>query len=110
MKTDKIITMVIFSLFLSIGTGFSQNYTRSFLEQQSLHNTTVGGEPVLLVWYPEYETLGVFSRKINNDVIEVTNIDVHGVTNEGKLERLPQYPHVFWMIWSHWYPGTSINS
>ena len=85
-------------------------YTRSFLEQQSLHDTTVGGEPVLLVWFPEYETLGVFSRRINNDVIDVTNIDVHGVTNEGKLERLPQYPHVFWMIWSHWYPGTSINS
>jgi hypothetical protein len=85
-------------------------YTRSFLEQQPLHNTTVGGEPVLLAWFPEYETLGVFSRKINNEVIDVTNTDVHGVTTEGKLERLPQYPHVFWMIWSHWYPGTSINS
>lgn len=85
-------------------------YTRSFLDQQPLLNTTIGGEPVLLAWFPEYETLGVFNRTINDRVVEVSNIDVHGVTEEGKLGRLPQYPHVFWMIWSHWFPGSGINS
>jgi hypothetical protein len=85
-------------------------YTRSFLEQQPLHNTTVGGEPVLLAWFPEFETLGVFSRKFDGRTIEVTNVDVHGESSEGRLNRLPQYPHVFWMIWSHWYPESGINS
>jgi len=84
-------------------------YTRTFLAQHQLLNTVVGGEPVLVAWFPEYETLGVFSRKISDDVIEVSNIDVHGVTDVGKLDRLPQYPHVFWMIWSHWYPKSGVN-
>ena len=85
-------------------------YTSSFLDKNPLHNTNVGGEPVLLAWFPEYETLGVFSRVLNGRTIDVTDVDVYGESNEGKLNRLPQYPHVFWMIWSHWYPESSINS
>ena len=83
-------------------------YTRSYLERKNLHNTTIGGKPVLVAWFPEYETLGVFSRSVNGQVVEVSDIDVYGNTAEGKLERLPQYPHVFWMVWSHWYPQSKV--
>jgi hypothetical protein len=83
-------------------------YTRSYLERENLHNTTIAGKPVLVAWFPEYETLGVFSRSINGRVIQVSEIDAYGNTAEGKLERLPQYPHVFWMVWSHWYPQTKV--
>ena len=83
-------------------------YTRSFLEETLLHNTMIGGEPVLVAWFPEFETVGVFSRGVEGNEIEVGEIDVHGNTPDGKLERLPQFPRVFWMVWSHWFPGTSI--
>ena len=83
-------------------------YARSFLEQRPLHNTEIGGEPVLVAWFPEYETLGVFSRKVDGQTLEIAEIDVFGNTSAGKLERLPQYAHVLWMIWSHWFPETRV--
>ena len=85
-------------------------YARSFLEQNPLYNTNIGGQPVLIAWFSEYETLGIFSRKINGRTVKVSAIDVYGQTDEGKLERLPQYPHVFWRVWSHWFPETSVKS
>ena len=84
-------------------------FTRNFLEQQPIYNTIVGGEPVVLAWFPEYETLGVFSRRIDGREIEVSDIDVYGNTGDGKLKRITQYPHVFWMVWSHWFPDTKVN-
>jgi hypothetical protein len=83
-------------------------YTRSFLEETPVHNTMIGGQPAVVAWFPEFETLGVFSRRVEGRDIEVSEIDVYGNTPDGKLERLPQYPHVFWMVWSHWFPDTSI--
>ena len=93
---------------ISLG-GEQMAFSRSFLEQQPIHNTIVGGEPVVIAWFPEYETLGVFSRRINGREIEVSDIDVYGNTGEGKLKRITQYPHVFWMVWSHWFPDTKVN-
>jgi len=84
-------------------------FTRNFLEQQPIYNTIVGGEPVVMAWFPEYETLGVFSRRIDGREIEVSDIDVYGNTGDGKLKRITQYPHVFWMVWSHWFPDTKVN-
>ncbi|MFW2440778.1 MAG: DUF3179 domain-containing (seleno)protein [Arenicellales bacterium] len=83
-------------------------YALSYLEKEGVHNTTIGGKPVLVAWFPEYETLGVFSRSIDGLVSEFSEVDVYGNTKVGKLERLPQYPHVFWMVWSHWYPQTKV--
>jgi hypothetical protein len=74
-----------------------------------LHNTVVGGQPLVVAWFPEFETLGVFNRRVDGRDIEVGEIDVYGNTPDAKLERLPQYPHVFWMVWSHWFPDTSVR-
>jgi hypothetical protein len=63
----------------------------------------------LVAWFPEYETLGVFSQRIDGREIEVSDIDVYGNTGNGKLKRITQYPHVFWMVWSHWFPDTKVN-
>jgi hypothetical protein len=90
---------------LNLG-GEQVAYARSFLESERLENSTIGGVHVLVAWFPEYETLGVFARP---DEVEVREVDVHGNTPGGRLERLPQYPHVFWMVWSHWYPGTDVR-
>ena len=94
---------------INIG-GEQVAYTQQFFAKQPIHNTTIGGEPMVVVWFPQYETVGVFSRWLNGSVIEVSDIDAYGNTKHGKLSRLPQYPHVFWMIWSHWYPQTKVMS
>ena len=89
-------------------TGEQVAYARSFLEQNPLHKTMIGDKPVLVAWFPKYETLGVFSRVVDGRVVEIDEVDVHGNTSAGRLERLPQYPHVLWMIWSHWFPSTKV--
>lgn len=85
-------------------------YALSYLQKTPVHNTMIGGQPVVVAWFPEFETLGVFNRHLNGRDIEVSEIDVYGNTPEGKLERLPSYPRVFWMVWSHWFPSTKIMS
>jgi hypothetical protein len=94
---------------ISLG-GEHVAYSRNFFKKQPIYNTVVGGTPVVLAWFPEYQTLGVFERRVNGGEIEVSEIDVYGNTDKGKLKRVPQYPHVFWMVWSHWYPDTKVNS
>ncbi|MEA3277120.1 MAG: DUF3179 domain-containing (seleno)protein [Pseudomonadota bacterium] len=94
---------------LNLG-GEQVAYTRAFLERTPVHNSRVAGEPVVVAWFPDYETVGVFSRRLNGQEVEVSDIDVHGNTPHGKLNRLPQYSHVFWMVWSHWFPDTGVDS
>ena len=85
-------------------------YARSFLKDTPVHNTMIGGQPVVVAWFPEFETLGVFSRRTEERDIKVGEIDVYGNTPDGKLERLPQYPLVLWMVWSHWFPDTTLRN
>ena len=93
---------------ISLG-GEQVGFAQSFVKQHPLYNTVIGNTPVLVAWFPEYETLGVFNRNINGNTVEVNEIDVYGNTSSGKLQKLPQYPHVFWRVWSHWYPQTKVN-
>ena len=88
--------------------GAQVAYSRAFLEQHPIINTEIGGQPVLLAWFSEYETLGVFDRRRDDEEIQVDAIDVHGNTPAGQLKRLPQYPRVLWMVWSHWFPETQV--
>ena len=88
--------------------GETVAFTRHFLEQNPIYNTTIGGKPVVTAWFPEYETLGVFSRQLDDQVIKVSSIDVYGNTDGNKLKRVPQYPHALWMVWSHWFPQTKV--
>jgi hypothetical protein len=37
---------------------------RSFLEQNPLYNTNIGGHAVLVAWFPEYETFGLFNTSL----------------------------------------------
>jgi len=83
-------------------------YSRAFLEQHPIVNTEIGGQPVLLAWFSEFETPGVSDRRLNDKETQVDTIDVHGNTPTGQLGRLPQYPRVLWMVWSHWFPQTRV--
>ena len=79
----------------------------SFKKSNSI-NLELGGQHLLLAWFPEYETLGVFKNQDNTSLDNVVEIDPYGNTENGKLERIQTYPGVLWMIWSHWFPETKL--
>lgn len=82
--------------------------TKSYLESSSITNTEIGGQKIVIAWFAEYETLGVFLREIDGKSFEVTEIDPYGTTPQGKLRRIQISPGVFWMVWSHWFPNTKV--
>jgi len=82
--------------------------TKSFIEANTLHTVQLGGENIVLAWFPEYETYGVFKGELNGRPVTVNQIDPYGQTPDGKLERLNAFPGVFWMVWSHWFPETKV--
>lgn len=83
-------------------------FTREFFDDKAVYNGEIGGLPVAVAWFEKYQTMGFFSRDVDGAVSEITEIDAYGNSNAGKLERLPSYPGLFWMIWSHWYPDTGL--
>ena len=82
--------------------------TKSFIEANTLHTIQLGGENIVLAWFPEYETYGVFKGELNGKAVTVNQVDPYGQTPDGKLERLNAFPGVFWMVWSHWFPETKV--
>lgn len=80
----------------------------SFFEKKHIFNTQLGGQDIVLAWFPEYQTYGVFSRELDGNSLIINEIDPYGETPDGKLERLQTYPGLLWMIWSHWFPGTQL--
>lgn len=83
-------------------------FTKGFFVGNRVFNTTIGGQPVVVVWYSDYETFGFYNRELNGEPVIVETIDPYGNTPDGKLERLPSYPGLFWMIWSHWFPESQV--
>ena len=76
-------------------------------------NTDIGGTPIVLVYYPEFETVGGFDRSLNGtsvNVADLTSIDAHGNTTSGKLTRIPVASEIFWMIWYAFYPETELRT
>ncbi len=82
--------------------------SREYLEKNPITNTQVGEQKIVLAWFEEYQTMGAFLREIDGESIEVDEIDPYGTTSRGKLKRTQIYPGVFWMVWSHWFPNTTL--
>lgn len=94
--------------------GEQAAYTSDYFKQKNwIINTRLGGKDIVLVYYPEYQTVGGFDRDINGQVVTITDlnqIDIHGNTPYGKLNRIVVASEVFWMVWYTYYPGTGINT
>lgn len=71
-------------------------------------NTEVGGTPIALVYFEEYEYVDAFERVIDGREVVVSEIDPYGVTPHGRLPRAVMASEVFWVIWSTFYPDTSL--
>ena len=83
-------------------------FTVDFLERNTVVNTTVGGNPIVVVYYPQYSTVAGFKR--GSSTIAVGEIDAHGNTPAGKLERIPVASEVLWLIWANFYPETDLKA
>ena len=79
----------------------------SAFQDNNIINIELGGQHILLAWFPEYETLGAFKVQVSR-MQEDMKVDPYGNTTDGKLERIHTYPGLLWMVWSHWYPDTEI--
>jgi Protein of unknown function (DUF3179) len=85
-------------------------YTKEYLMRSNIVNTEIGGMPIVLAYFPEYDTVSGFSRMQDGKARSISDIDVYGNSSYGKLERIPVYSKVFWMIWSNFYPSTRLES
>ncbi|MGO1119912.1 DUF3179 domain-containing (seleno)protein [Rhodovibrionaceae bacterium A322] len=84
--------------------------SRSYFEDNPITNMELGGEPLVIAYFADLDTVGVFRREVDGKVVEVSEIDPHGLSDSGQLERVKLYNGVFWMVWSHWFPNTEVLS
>ena len=54
--------------------------SREFLEANPISNIEVGGEPIVVAYFKDLDTVGAFSRKIDGKVSDVSEIDPKGNT------------------------------
>ncbi len=71
-------------------------------------NAVVGGEPVVIAYDDEYESLGVYYNPTGE---EIRSIDFFGATGSGTV--LPRVETVkagaYWVIWANFFPNTDLN-
>jgi hypothetical protein len=83
-------------------------FTKDFARNNPIYMLEIDSQPVVLVYDADYDVVNLFSQELNGQIIEFDTIDFRGVTGQGRLEQLPMHNGVFWMVWSHWYPGTKV--
>jgi Protein of unknown function (DUF3179) len=91
--------------------GESVAYTKDYLIQNKLISRKIGESEVVIVYFEEFDTVGLFDRNINGEVCSIddlSQIDAYGNIKDGTLKRLDMYNGVFWMTWSFFYPETEL--
>lgn len=110
--------------------GVSQNdqmaYLRDAVAEEKVVNDEIGGAPAVLVYNNYTDSVKVFLRQVNNQVLTFSNIgqtlideqtgsewNLDGLAVGGdmigiQLEELPVIP-AFWFCWSAVYPNTNLH-
>ena len=90
--------------------GQAVAFTKQFLiEKNGIFNTEFNGTPIVVVFYPEFDFIDIYDRRVGGEAVQVTDIDVSGALPVGKtLDHVPFFPEVHWMIWHHHYPNTKL--
>lgn len=84
-------------------------WTDEFIvEQGNVVNAEVGGNSLVVVWDPIYESLNVF---VNDTGKPVEGVDFFGQTIDGKqFQRSADVkPGLFWHVWAEFFPHSDIN-
>lgn len=90
--------------------GESVAFTPEYLERQGIVTLELGGEPISMVYDRKHRIVGGFSRRMGGRIAAGTEVDIHGNTPAGRLDRIPVESGVYWIIWSNFYPGTDLRS
>ena len=84
-------------------------YSKDFIIKQGNNiNVEIGGEPIVVDYDPEFDSVAAFFNTTDGDVTEV---DIFGNTGTGeKLDRVNTLKsRLFWFIFAEFYPGTDVN-
>lgn len=84
-------------------------FTRSYIREKGILNTTVGNKKIVIAYYPEYETVAAFNREKDGEALIIDEIDIFGNTPDmGILDQEFLYSGVFWAVWLYYYPETDL--
>jgi hypothetical protein len=84
-------------------------FTKSYIQEKGILNTTVGNKNIVIAYFPEYETIAAFNREKDGEVLSISEIDIFGNTpDNGKLDQEFLYSGVFYAVWMHYYPETEL--
>jgi len=82
-------------------------YTEDFVRCNGPLNTVVGGRAIVAAYDEDYESLGIWYNDSGSDV---TQIDFHGDSEQGRLKRVETVrAGAYWCVWAHYFPTTEIN-
>ena len=77
------------------------------IENGFLVNTEVGGQRMVVSWYPVYQSFGAW---YNTGVEPVSEIDFFGKSDQGLLQRVSELKSgLFFHVWAEFFPHTDIN-
>lgn len=82
--------------------------TRAAMSQNAVRTVKVGGEDIVVAWFDDYQLMGAWYLPEGVVVNNIEEIDPYGRVGETSLQAANLYSGLFWMIWSHWFPGTEV--
>lgn len=91
------------------GPGGEIAFTREFAAAHPVHPFTFDDEELVLVYDAEHDIVTLFSRMQDGGEVVFDTIDFRGQTDTVRLEQKPLHNGIYWMVWSHWFPGTELN-
>ena len=84
-------------------------FTRSFIQDMGVCNSTVGDKSIVVKYFSEYEAVAEFNGEIDGEVMEANEIDIFGnKSDQTKLQQEFLYSRVYSEDWMHYYPNTKL--
>lgn len=83
-------------------------FTKDFIKKKGIYNFEVGNKKLVMVYFPEYETIACYNREKNGQVFDITAISIDGKTEFGTLDREYIYNSVLWAVWAYFYPDSEV--
>ena len=83
-------------------------FTKDFIKKQGVYNFEVGDKKLVMVYFPEYETIACFNREKDGQTLDITNISIDGTTEYGTLKQEYIYNSVLWAVWAYYYPKSEV--
>lgn len=82
--------------------------TKPFLQEKGVYNASLGNTKLVIGYYPEYDIYCAFNRVVDGEELMISEVDVFGNSDKGKLERAYIYNSVLWAVWAYYYPETDV--